>query len=451
MEMSEIDGAFNDTRHPYTAGLLASLPSVSSRRETLYSIPGTVPDLRHRPAGCVFHPRCGLSAGREACRTTVPELSPVAARHLAACHFADETRAWATRDAGAAPAVVTAPAEEKAGSATLVLDRVRREFSIRRAKGWGRDTLVAVNNVSLEIREGETLGLVGESGCGKSTLGRVILGLHPATSGVVTLKGKNLQTLSARQFRAMRRELQVVFQDPYASLDPRMTIADIVAEPLRINRIRDPGRVAELLRQVGLDPAAGARRPSEFSGGQRQRIAIARALALRPDLLILDEAVSALDVSIQAQIVNLLKALQKELGLSYLFVSHDLSVVRHIADRVAVMYLGRIVETGTSAQVFDAPAHPYTQALLSAIPKPTTAQAGQTRIILKGDPPDPLKPPSGCVFRTRCHKAAEMCARLDPELSPRTGAGHLSACHFAGADPGAADIAAQCAPQEQGT
>ena len=443
MEMSSINGVFNGTRHPYTAGLLASLPSVTSRRETLYSIPGSVPDLRHRPSGCVFHPRCGLSAGREACRTSVPELSPIAAQHLAACHFVEETSAWAARNAGEVPAAVVAPAVEKSGAPTLILDRVRREFSIRRAKGWGRDKLVAVNNVSLEIREGETLGLVGESGCGKSTLGRVVLGLHPATSGSIVLKGRNIQTLSIRRFRAMRRDLQVVFQDPYASLDPRMTIAEIVAEPLRINRMHDPRRVAELLRQVGLDPEAGQRRPSEFSGGQRQRIAIARALALRPDLLILDEAVSALDVSIQAQIVNLLKALQKELGLSYLFVSHDLSVVRHIADRVAVMYLGRIVETGTSAQVFDAPAHPYAQALLSAIPKPSTAQSDRKRIILKGDPPDPLKPPSGCVFRTRCFKAEEICARLDPELAPRTGTGHLSACHFPGAGPAAAKSAAQ--------
>ena len=299
--------------------------------------------------------------------------------HLAACHFADETGAWAAGNCRRAcrPAPVIAPAAtEKAGAATLVLDRVRREFSIRRAKGWGRDKLVAVSDVSLEIREGETLGLVGESGCGKSTLGRVILGLQPATAGAIILKGRNLQTLSTRQFRAVRRELQVVFQDPYASLDPRMTIAEIVAEPLRINRIHDPGRVTRAA-------AAGRPRSAEPRGGGRANSPAASAsaspsparLALRPDLLILDEAVSALDVSIQAQVVNLLKELQKELGLSYLFISHDLSVVRHIADRVAVMYLGRIVETGTRGQVFDAPAHPYTQALLSAIPKPIDDEA----------------------------------------------------------------------------
>lgn len=431
-EMSGIEAVFDDTKHPYTAGLLASLPSVTRQREKLYSIPGHVPDMRRRPSGCVFHPRCGMSNNRESCRTTVPELRPAGATHMAACHFADETGNWAKKTDQALPVATRSAARIKEGSETLIVDHVRKEFSIRRAKGWGTDKLVAVNDVSIEIKEGETLGLVGESGCGKSTLGRVVLNLHPATSGSIMLRGKNLLNLSARQFRAVRKEMQVVFQDPYASLDPRMSIAEIIAEPLRINGIYDAARVTELLNQVGLSPEAASRKPSEFSGGQRQRIAIARALALRPNLLILDEAVSALDVSIQAQIVNLLQDLQKELGLSYLFISHDLSVVRHISDRVAVMYLGQIVETGTRDQVFDAPAHPYTQALLSAIPSPSAARAGKKRIILKGDLPNPLKPPSGCVFRTRCFKAQDICAQLNPELLPRTGPGHLSACHFAG-------------------
>lgn len=430
-ETSGIEAVFDDTKHPYTAGLLASLPSVTAQREKLYSIPGYVPDMRDRPAGCVFHPRCGLSNNREPCRSTVPELRPVASAHFAACHFAEETGAWAKRAEETLPVAAQRGLIRKDGAATLIIDHVRKEFPVRRAKGWGSDKLVAVNDVSLEIAEGETLGLVGESGCGKSTLGRVVLNLHPATSGSIVLRGKNLLNLTARQFRAVRREMQVVFQDPYASLDPRMSISEIIAEPLRINSIYDPKRVVELLNHVGLSAEAANRKPSEFSGGQRQRIAIARALALRPNLLILDEAVSALDVSIQAQIVNLLKDLQNELGLSYLFISHDLSVVRHISDRVAVMYLGRIVETGTRDQVFDAPSHPYTQALLSAIPSPSARRAGKQRIILKGDLPNPLKPPSGCVFRTRCFKAQDICAQIDPELLPRTGPGHLSACHFA--------------------
>ena len=226
------------------------------------------------------------------------------------------------------------------------------------------------------MKQGQTLGLVGESGCGKSTLGRVILGLHDATYGSVILKGRNISGMKPRTLRLLRRHMQVVFQNPYASLDPRLTAGEIIAEPLRINRMYRPERVIELLREVGLGPEAALRQPSEFSGGQRQRIAIARALALNPDLMVLDEAVSALDVSIQAQVINLLKKLQEKLGLAYLFISHDLSVVRHISDHVAVMYLGKIVEIGEREQIFDAPSHPYTQALLSAIPHPDPGGGG---------------------------------------------------------------------------
>jgi peptide/nickel transport system ATP-binding protein len=228
--------------------------------------------------------------------------------------------------------------------------------------------------------------------------------------------------------------LQVVFQDPYSSLDPRMAVHEVIAEPMRIHGRYDPKRVNELLEHVGLTADAGRRRPPEFSGGQRQRIAIARALALNPDVLILDEAVSALDVSIQAQVINLLKALQAEMGLTYIFISHDLSVVRHISDEVAVMYLGRIVEHGPTGRVFEAPAHPYTQALLSAIPRRGHAASGSRRIILKGDLPNPMSPPSGCAFRTRCFRAAAECAEIEPELLPRTEAKHFSACLFPGSD-----------------
>jgi peptide/nickel transport system ATP-binding protein len=314
---------------------------------------------------------------------------------------------------------------------TLRVEALHKEFRVGRARGFGTDRLAAVAGISFELRQGETLGLVGESGCGKSTLGRVILGLHEATRGAVVLKGRTVSGLRPRLLRPLRRQMQVVVQDPYASLDPRMTVHDIVAEPLRINGRYRPERVVELLQHVGLPPDAALRRPAEFSGGQRQRIAIARALALGPDLVVLDEAVSALDVSIQAQVVNLLKRLQRELGLAYLFISHDLSVVRHISDRVAVMYMGKIVEIGAREQVFGAPAHPYTQALLSAIPNPDPAQRGRRHIVLKGDLPDPLRRPSGCSFRTRCFKAQDICARIEPPLADHAASGHHAACHFA--------------------
>ncbi|MHA6620131.1 ABC transporter ATP-binding protein [Pseudonocardia sp. DLS-67] len=300
----------------------------------------------------------------------------------------------------------------------------------------------AVCGVSFELAEQETLGLVGESGCGKSTTARVLLNLQPATSGEVHYQGRELTALSRSDMRSLRRDLQIVFQDPYASLDPRMPVNEIIAEPLRIHgRYGDEGRavVRDLLRTVGLKPEHGNRFPHEFSGGQRQRIGVARALALRPKVLVLDEPVSALDVSIQAGVLNLLDELQSELGLSYLFVSHDLSVVRHIADRIAVMYLGTIVETGTSEELFQGPAHPYTQALISAIPLPDPRkERARERITVVGDVPSPADPPSGCRFRTRCPKFAnelsdserKACVEQPPELVDR-GHGHPAACHYA--------------------
>ncbi|GEL18563.1 ABC transporter ATP-binding protein [Pseudonocardia asaccharolytica] len=315
---------------------------------------------------------------------------------------------------------------------------VRSKGLIRRDVG----AVHAVCGVSLELAEGETLGLVGESGCGKSTTARVVLQLLPATSGSVYYRGRDLTTLGTRQMRALRRELQIVFQDPYASLDPRLPVNEIIAEPLRIHgRYNGGGReqVRDLMRTVGLKPEHGNRFPHEFSGGQRQRIGVARALALRPKVLVLDEPVSALDVSIQAGVLNLLGELQAELGLSYLFVSHDLSVVRHIADRIAVMYLGKIVETGPVDQLFSGPAHPYTQALISAIPLPDPRkERARERITVVGDVPSPVSPPSGCRFRTRCPTFAgelseaerDRCINAEPELVDR-GQGHPVACHYA--------------------
>ena len=457
VETSPSDDVFYHPRMPYTLGLLGSLPRLDvGGQGPLRPIPGSPPSLVNMAPGCPFRPRCPLAFDR--CETEEPALEHVGVEHAAACFrsaeladvgvelfaptwtdtadFADSQAESAVLTAernGAAPAQANGQRDE--GRVIQVTDLVKH-FPIR-GGGLIRHQVGeahAVCGVSFDLHRHETLGLVGESGCGKSTTARTVLQLLKATSGSVRFEDHELTTQSRKELRPLRQQLQVVFQDPYASLDPRMPVGDIVAEPLHIHnrwsRETGPKEVSELFRMVGLNPEHRNRYPHEFSGGQRQRVGIARALALKPEVLVMDEPVSALDVSIQAGIVNLLEELQDRLGLSYLLIAHDLSVIRHICDRVAVMYLGKIVEIGTQNDVYDRPTHPYTQALLSAVPVPDpVVERQRQRILLTGDVPSADNPPSGCRFRTRCWKAQEICEQQDPELTDR-GQGHPVACHF---------------------
>ncbi|MEO8465299.1 MAG: ABC transporter ATP-binding protein [Gammaproteobacteria bacterium] len=446
VETGMVDDVFYKPRMPYTLGLLGSLPRPDQgAHQALTPIEGNPPSLVNLPAGCPFAPRCPLRIDK--CTQQEPDLVQHTGAHAAACHRSDEVerRRAAGENVFPAASAVEAVARSTRSERAPVLS-VRdlvKEFPVlsggvlRRRVG----SLRAVDGVTFDIREGETLGLVGESGCGKTSTIMEILNLAPPRAGSVMVLGQDAATLTPQQRFRVRRDIQVVFQDPMAALDPRLPVGDIIGEPLETHGVAAPERarrVRELLALVGLQPEHADRYPQTFSGGQRQRIGIARALALEPKLLVLDEPVSALDVSIRAGVINLLERLKAELGLSYLFVAHDLAVVRHIADRVAVMYLGRIVEIGDVAEVFERPTHPYTQALLSAVPIPDPRkERSRKRILLQGDLPSPLDPPAGCRFRPRCPRFAneiddagrQLCHK-DVALEARAGgAGHLDACH----------------------
>ncbi|MFB4270551.1 dipeptide ABC transporter ATP-binding protein [Nonomuraea sp. GTA35] len=412
---------FRAPRHRYTEALMRALPE-SAADGRLYSIPGLPPDLSRPLTGCRFAPRCHFAT--DECRTT--DVTLTGDGHAFACLHPVTEPVAITASAGHDRAASGAAAEPILTVRDLVKEYDAGGAGLRRTAG----RVSAVAGVSFEVKPGETLGIVGESGCGKSTVGRLVAGLEAPTGGRIVVDGTDIATLDRRARHRMHRKVQLMFQDSYAAMNPRMRIDSILTEPLEIQQVGDAAarraRVSELLDQVGLPRRALERYPHEFSGGQLQRIGLARSLALRPRLIVADEPVSALDVSVQAQVLNLMRDLQGELGLSYVFISHDLSVVDYMADRIGVMYLGKLVEVGPAHQVVRAPRHPYTQALLDAVPSPDPGHAPSPDTTIRGELPSALNPPTGCRFRTRCPLAQDVCA-TEPVLE---GGAHQVACHF---------------------
>ena len=462
VEGAGTDTLFGSMRHPYTEALFRSIPRFDQdRTQALFSIPGVPPDLMFPPPGCRFAPRCRNAQAR--CTQEEPLLAPEApegsrpgagvehtgtpalanalrsGEHVFACFHPVDPSAREQPESPAAPAISLserAAAAEHEPEVLLELDGVVKEFPVTAGAVLQRKigTVKAVSDVSFSVRRGETFGLVGESGCGKTTIGWLITALHRPTDGAIRVDGRDISGLRWQALRRQRRDLQLMFQDPYASLDPRMRVGPTIREPLAIQHVgsradrRD--RVAELLSEVGLSPKSAGLYPHEFSGGQRQRIGLARALALNPKLIVADEPVSALDVSIQAQILNLMRSLQEAHGLTYVVISHDLAVVRYLADTIGVMYLGKLVEIGPAADVYERPAHPYTRGLIDAVPVPDPVlERARTQVPVRGELPSAVDPPSGCRFRTRCPLAQDICADLEPPLRSFRN-GHRAACHF---------------------
>ena len=434
-EQGSAASIFAKPLHPYTAGLLRSVPRLDRPRSAkLETIEGLPPSLLDPPKGCRFAPRC--AAKQERCVATLPELEEIETGHYSACLRAGELARSGPQSIGlvSAASAQLAPPKALNPKPLVSVEGLSTHFEVRRGVlGGGRTVLRAVDDVSFQIRAGETLGLVGESGCGKTTVGRTLLRLERETAGRIFYDGLDVTRAGADEMKSYRRSIQVIFQDPYSSLNPRMTVGQIIGEPMLVHRlVRDraaaAARVSKLLAEVGLFEYMTERYPHELSGGQRQRVGIARALALEPRFIVCDEPVSALDVSIQAQIINLLEDLQKTLGLTYLFIAHDLAVVRHIADRVVVMYLGRVMEIADRDRLYERPLHPYTKALLDAVPIPDPElERKRARAVLGGEVPSPLDPPRGCVFHTRCPMATDECRQGVPplrEIEPM----HFAAC-----------------------